>query len=528
MRGSGRPGRGGIVALASVTLLGAALRVWSPGRVALWGDEVQFLNISALPDLRSITGFLYAHESHPPLLYFVAHWAGQLTGAMPAVMSGLVLIASVALVPAAWWLGSLSGLRAAPAVSALLVAVAMPLVFLSVQVRPYSLVSLLLLISVGMVILESRTHALRWRATWAALALTLLYLHHIAVIVLAAEVLTITIAGWRGGAPGRAVRNWLPWLAFVAVLAVPDLVMLLHQRAETGYLPVPWVGLTVPLAQLTWLALAHPGDVALPILACVAAVLSGWRRPDDDSQRGADAVWMVAGAFLLLMLLLAAASYRQSILVDHVVLSLTPLGLVGAGIYIADVLVRGRRLAAAIWVQVAVTTMLLSALFMVDAVKTNTDQVARYITAESRQDDFVLLVPGAPGASFNWYVGRNLSQIDYPVVGAVGAYRFDHGFERVADTVALRVTMDSIRAVRAAGRRVWFIYPAGLKPGGPTPEILTADSFAWAGKAPRSRATRLQQELKVLYPAPEIVVAPQLRGWSMEMLAVELYDQSRR
>ena len=93
---------------------------------------------------------------------------------------------------------------------------------------------------------------------------------------------------------------------------------------------------------------------------------------------------------------------------------------------------------------------------------------------------------------------------------------------------ALRVTMDSIRAVRAAGRRVWFIYPAGLKPEGPTPEILTADPFAWGGRAPRARATRLQQELKVLYPAPEVVMAPQLRGWSMEMLAVELYDQSRR
>lgn len=35
-------------------VVGGILRVWSPGRIGLWRDEVQFVNIASLPGYRDI------------------------------------------------------------------------------------------------------------------------------------------------------------------------------------------------------------------------------------------------------------------------------------------------------------------------------------------------------------------------------------------------------------------------------------------------------------------------------------------
>lgn len=76
------------------------LRIWSPGRIGIGQGEAQFLSVSALPSVRGVSSFVYAHESHPPLLYLIARRCQVVGLPMVGVMSPLVLLASVGTIAA--------------------------------------------------------------------------------------------------------------------------------------------------------------------------------------------------------------------------------------------------------------------------------------------------------------------------------------------------------------------------------------------------------------------------------------------
>lgn len=75
-------------------------RAWSPRRIENWQDEAHYLNVAALPSVRGVISFVYAHESHPPLLYLIAHLCQVVGLPMVGVMSLLVLLASVGTIAA--------------------------------------------------------------------------------------------------------------------------------------------------------------------------------------------------------------------------------------------------------------------------------------------------------------------------------------------------------------------------------------------------------------------------------------------
>jgi hypothetical protein len=227
------------------------------------------------------------------------------------------------------------------------------------------------------------------------------------------------------------------------------------------------------------------------------------------------------GALVLVSLLLISAAYRQNILVDHVLLSLAPLGMALVAAVLGRLQARGRRVLTVVLLQVAVAGATLSALATVGAVKTNIDLVAHTVAANAKADDLVMLAAGAPGASFNWYLGRQLSQIDYPVIGPVARYRFDHGFERLADTTALKRATDSIAAAAASSRRLWFVYPANWDVMSPAPRVL-ADSMRGI-EARRSRAALLHHIVTRCFGAPVEQFPGPDSPWSMEIMSFQLF-----
>lgn len=513
--------RGRAVLLGGITLVGALLRIWSPGRIGLWGDEVQFLQVSALPSYGAIVAFLYAHESHPPLFYFMAHAAGALTGNAEGVMAAFTLTASIALIPAAWWLGSLSGRRGASTLTAALVALSVPLAVLGVQVRPYALFSVLLVCSAGALVRGSEAVGTRWRALWAMLMLMLLYLHHLAVLVLVAELIAIVWLAWRNGMLSTMARAWAPGVSTVVLLAVPDLLMLNHQREVTGYLSGSSISALLPFRQLAWLALTFPGELLVSILASIAAVVVVGRNRGPSGVRGGRLVLPVlSGMFLALCLMFIVAGYRHSVLVEHLVLPFAPLGLVAAGIVIADRFGEGQRRAAFLWSQLSVACVLLSALFTVGWSKTDLDLVAQYVDAEAAPGDLVIVIPGWLGSAFNRYFHGPQSQINFPVAGPVSVYEFDHQVPRIRDVAALRVALDSIEGVSVTGRRVWLISPtkwiadSGVSP--PDPRSGEAAAF-------RERASILRGQLMRRLGAPSARLTVRRASWSMEVLTLELF-----
>lgn len=510
--------------LGGITLVGGLLRTWSPGRIALWGDEVQLLNIAALPSQREIVHFLLRHESHPPLLYSLVHLIGGSREHAAAVASFAILLVSIMAIPAAAWLAGMSHVRGGGSGAGLLVAMSLPLTFLSVQIRPYALLSLLLLLSVGALIRAATQARFAWKLAWAVTALVMLYLHHLAVLVLVMEVaLGLALNAKRSGAR-TAIAQWAPWIALVALLALPDLALLFYQEAHTGYLPSVHQSGFLPARQLLRLMVSFPGELLLPgiVVAWLTPWSIRWWRSGRLEDTGACVLAGLHAAVLLLGLLLIAAAYRQNILVDHVVLALAPLGLALVGVSLAWLLHRTRRVAGVVIVEAAVVCVTLSALATVGAVKTNIDLVARTIAAEARADDLVLLAAGAPGASLNWYLDRRLSQIDYPIMGAVEMYPFDSGFARLADTVPVRQTAESLSAAASESRRVWFIYPSGWDVASQAPLVLADTLRGFA--AVRARAALLHGLLTARFGEPSVSYPAAETPWSMEVMDLERYD----
>jgi hypothetical protein len=509
------------ILLGVIMLVGALLRIWSPGRIGLWGDEVQFLNIAALPDLRTIISFLALHESHPPLFYVIGHLASDLSAA-PESMSLLVLAASIAVIPLAAWLASLSGIRGAGLVSLSLVAVSIPLSLVSVQIRPYALVSALVLVSVGAIIRGAPHSRMRWRAIWTVTTLLLLYLHHIAILFVVAEVLVLMALALRHD--GRALLlAWAPWIALVLLLAIPDLVLLLRQEHRTGYLPTDPAAFSAPLRQAGWLALCFPGEVLLPLVVSLLSIRSSWRwfrAGGDDPQAGAPHV--LNAAFLLVWVLMVLASYRHSVLVDHVVLAFTPLGLCFVAIVVAYQVQSRRRVRGMVAVQGVVACIALSALASVGAVKSNTEELAKLVSAERLPSDFVLLAPRVPGATFNRYLSRPISQIDYPDVGATSLYHFDNGIARLSDPATWDVTLDSLKAVHRAGRRLWFVFPAHWLPESRQDSASARKSTNGLVVA-RQRTVQLHRVLISQFGDPGRTITAMPSPWSMELMSAELF-----
>jgi hypothetical protein len=221
--------------------------------------------------------------------------------------------------------------------------------------------------------------------------------------------------------------------------------------------------------------------------------------------------------------LLALAAYRQSVLVEHLVLPFAPLGLVVVGIIISVAFAQRRRLAAMVWTQLAVACLVLSALFTVGWSKTNLDLIAGYVDAEAAQGDLVVLFPGSFGAALNRYLQKPHSQIDYPVIGAVHVYQFDRHITRIRDPMLLRMTQDSIVTAASRGRRVWMISPskwlAETGTAGELPDPQSSEAAAF-----RERAEILRRRLLQVFGPPETPMTFPPVSWSMEGLTLNLYS----
>lgn len=500
-------------ALLALSLM---LRVWSPGRIGVGQDEAQFLHVSALPSIGSIIGFLWSHESHPPLLYLGAHLLQ--TAGLPIVemMSLVLLLGSIATVAAAFWLAHHSGLRGAGICSALMVGLSMPLVIYSVQLRPYALVSFLLLISVGALSLGLRTGSWRWRALWAGSLLLMLYLHHLGIVIAAAETVALLLIALRRHILRRTLAIWGAWWAAALLLALPDAVMAWHQSQVAGYPVGNSVALFQPIRQFVRLCWSYPAELLVSVVAGVAVT---WRSMRASQQELGDPLRECVGVTLVvLLLLMVLLAYRAGLLVTHVVLAVAPLGATAAGILAADLLRRRPPMAGIIWLEFLVVCLAAGTTQSVGFAKTNIDLTGAYISAEAAPGDVVVVASGAIGVALNRRLHSPVTHIDYPLFTAVKTYPFDHEFERMADSGPLQSTLDTIVSACRAHRRVWFVSGAAWTLTSSAPRTLSRDKFGASVQASWARASFIHQSLLKTFGAPMAASAPNVDKHGMEMV----------
>jgi hypothetical protein len=501
--------------LGGITLAGAALRVWSPGRIGIWRDEAQLLNIAALPGYGDICRFLLAHESHPPLMYFLVHAVRN-----PAELSILLLVCAIAAIPVSYFLGRAADSALAGLLSAAALALSAPVIINSVQVRPYGMMAIVLAFSTLALVNAVFDDRTGWRAAWAAASIIGLYLHHVGVLLLVAQAGSVMLLALMFPTARSSVRRWLFWLGAVLVLAVPDIHLLVRQAQLASHLAAGGGWLLCPWRLLGFSALGHPAVLLLPVATSVPLLVLP-RSSLNDPVRAR--TWFVAASYILLSLLMTIANYRAGFLAVPIIVMTAPLSLVMPSIVVARLWRAGRRVWWAVAVEVVIVALAIDGVAWWGYVKGNAKEVARFVAAEAAPSDLLIIAPGSLGASINYGIDSRLSQIDFPYAGAVLRFPFDHHFERMANPGALRAVLDSMAAASSEGRRIWLVMQTDWIRRGVQPEVLDSQRFSALGAADASRANFLRQQLHTRFGAPVKALLPHDSWPSTELLQAELF-----
>ncbi len=314
-----------VIACAVLMAISAAVRTVD-FKAYLWIDDAQALDIARHP-LAQIPGLLRL-DGAPPLYYLLLHLWTSLLGSSRGTVYGLALVFALLCVPGGLWAGwSLFGRRAG-LMCAALAALNPALSVAAGQVRMYSLVALLSILTTATFAHGFAMGRRRYLVALPVLFTAMLYTHYWSIFLIAGMVgAVLTLPAGRDlrqrlrdamlvfGAAAVAYGAWIPTLLF--------------QGAHTG---APWANIPSPAEILNVPRLL----LGLPLLgpvtfAMVAGLAIQWRDVNPQRRRTVAALALVSVLCLLLAWLAAQGS--RSWAPRYFVVLLGPLMLlIGGGL----------------------------------------------------------------------------------------------------------------------------------------------------------------------------------------------------
>ena len=499
--------------LAPLTILAGAIRGLIAYNGPLWRDEALFIAIVRAGSFRDMLRFLHFHESHPPLFYALIRAWMSLAGDTDARVLMLPVALGIALVPLMFVVGSTLYSRGAGVVAAALTAVSPALSEFSGEIRPYSLLPMLVLISCSALVLGLERKS-RW--PWAAHVVStvaLVYTHNWSWLVVAGQVVaTLFVLSRRTVAvkPGKSVEAGVAFLTIGAAY-IPWIPTLLYQAAHAGHPPAGGPGLAAfsmlilggvtTAVQSTLLPPVHAARVLVLVagvalaalfLVVIFRVAAGRmpRIPEFRGEREASAEPGRSRAVLantVFLIVAAAATGAAAVLSVHsdmlqprCFVILTPLLL----LVIADAFYRvwtdePRALRRGLAIGIAVVLFIDYSVrlnFLISSPRSNSQSVAASVEQAARPSDVIIVVPEWIAPSLNHYYHSAVNQLDFPSFGRLDSIDFADLWNRFADPRPLERVRREIVAAREGKSRVWLIVDRqSLKP-------LSADKLARADK----------------------------------------------
>jgi 4-amino-4-deoxy-L-arabinose transferase-like glycosyltransferase len=454
------------ILLALAVCASLAARLIRAAGSGLWRDEGLFLFVAGSPTIGDLVDFLRLHDSHPPLFYLLMRLWRAAFGQSVAAAQALPVLLGVALVPAAYLVGTRMFSRRAGLIAAILTAVWPSLVYHSVLIRPYSLLPLLGLVSAYYFWSGLRGDGrLAWTG-YVLIMLAMLFTHNWSWVFLAAHWVAASVwfAWFRG--PWETVRGWALAQVGLAVGYAPWLPVFLYQARNAGHHPLPSASLynritsAVPLLNSALSPFVWPARSAL--LATSLAAAAVWlyrrrdRRPDLPQGWWAGALLMAALPLVAWAIALALSAKTNMLHVRCLVIT-TPCLLIAVAQVLAALSPPGR------WaLPSALVLMLVLADLRVVAIKTrgvrsNAREMAAAVAAQVRPSDLVVLAPEYLASSFNLYFRPDNPQIDYPHEERSEAVWTDHQPERSADPRTWERVKARLDQACREDRRVWLV-----------------------------------------------------------------------
>ncbi len=498
--------------IGAITGIGGVLRVTSAGRIGVFRDEAQSLEIMSRGSASSIVSFLSQHESHPPGYYLIGHFVERLGLPLPDSMSAISLLFSVGLVPLVGVLAAKSFGRMTGMIASLVTALAPGLFLYSVQARPYGLIAFLVFAATAALGWYGHSGRFVYLAGWTGLMAIAATLHYTVLIYIAAQLMVLLLALWRAELLVERGKALAGALLAMAALLLPLVLLLRRQMEVAGYEAVKPFSAVRPIENLLRAAVDYPLEFGIPVAGGLAVLaLGGWRgaamraidvRADPRTLCAFVLRW-TGVAFIGLCFI---GSYRSRLTLPHVMMTSVPFTAVLVATAISGRLRIGERLRAAVLAEALIVCVTISWILRVGFVKTNADLVARQVMAAAQPIDLLILMPGLLGTSFNRTFDGRIPQIDFPYPGPVAAYEFDRYFERMTDTMAWHATLSRARATLAAGGAVWYVLQAGWHLDSVRTSLLVpADSFSGIAQADVLRANQLQRALQRLSGPPDTI-----------------------
>ncbi len=222
-------GRGSAFVLAAILLLSAGLRIHDLDRLEIWVDEGNSI-LTARRSLSDIATVLKL-DSSPPAYYFTLHYWMAVFGDSPFALRMLAVTGSVLLTGVIYtigrrWMGTAVGLWAAFFVSA-----SSTQIFFSQQVRMYSWLSLLALLSVWWLVRYLESGRLHHLAGCLAATAMALFTHNFALYLLVVLAAIVAVSG-------QLIARWWSWgisVVAIGVLYAPWVPTLLRQSDNANH-----------------------------------------------------------------------------------------------------------------------------------------------------------------------------------------------------------------------------------------------------------------------------------------------------
>jgi len=218
------------VAVALLTVAGAALRLFHIGRPSLWYDEAYSVHLASM-SLSEATAWT-ARDVVPPLYYYVLHFWQGLFGTSEVAVRSFSALAGTLTIPVAYKVGKTLFGRLAGLLTAVLVALSPLYIWYSQEARMYAMLTFLGLVSgwfLLRVLMSGQDRERRYAWVGFLLASVATSYTHTAGLFLLAFYAVAFVVGWLAAYRGR-------WVVFAEGALVLAAFVAAH---------VPWVPLAL-------------------------------------------------------------------------------------------------------------------------------------------------------------------------------------------------------------------------------------------------------------------------------------------
>jgi mannosyltransferase len=292
------------IAVATLTVLAAALRFYRLGHQGFWFDEA---NTALLVHLSpgKMLGLIPQSESTPPLYYCVAWVWARMFGSDEVGLRSLSAVAGVLVVPVAYAVAARMVSVRAGVIAAALAAFNPLLIWYSQEARSYQLLVLLSGLSLlGFVLLLERPEP-RVAAAWTIASAVALATHYYAILIVAPEAAWLLFVH-------RHRRSVQIAVAIVALCGLALIPLALSQNGTTHTSWIHQASLARRTAQIVPQFVIGFGSPAYGVLEPLAfalvifgLVLLVWRSDRFERRAGLFAVGLALAGLVLNLLLVA-------------------------------------------------------------------------------------------------------------------------------------------------------------------------------------------------------------------------------